>query len=129
MCFFSHILIIMSFFIVSCFFLHMICSFFILISLTMIIWTCASEAKCSICLLLHISCRPWFIHGIFSILAYGVCTFFTCFYAWLDILIKWAFGFSSIFMNKLGGELKRRSHVPTLGFNSFFFFGTWGVCM
>jgi hypothetical protein len=37
-----------------------------------------------------------------------------CFIAWLEVLIKWSFKFPYILINKLGKELERKSHTPTI---------------
>ncbi len=50
-----------------------------------------------------------------------------CFIAWLEVLIKWSFKFPYILINKLGKELERKSHTPTIGFNIFLW--KWRVCM
>jgi hypothetical protein len=50
-----------------------------------------------------------------------------CFTIWLDVSIKWSFGFPFTFINKLKMELENRSHTPLVDHR--YFCETWGVCM
>jgi len=95
--FFPHLLIDHEF-LHSCSFpsWHMICSPYTLTSLTMTLWTCTGEAECSTCTFLHISCRPSFSHGLFTPLAYGVCTH--QFSTWFDLFYCLTWGFDIGYM-------------------------------
>jgi len=102
---------------------HMICSFCILTFLIMIVWTCVNEIKCNNCPFLHISYKIFFDHRFLPPWLM-MCSFsfpldLTCFITWFEVLIKWFFGFPCIFMNKLKGEFKKRSHMLVVDFNSF----------
>jgi hypothetical protein len=104
-------------------FSYMICSSHIITFFIIIVWTCTCEVKCSTCHFLHIYCRPSFNHAFCTTLVYKHCSFrfpldLTCFTTWFEVIIKWSFGFLYILMNKLVGELERRSHTLVVSFNS-----------